>query len=127
MKPIELDLRDRQRGRTTDLLAWARDHSTESRVIVSATLDRSHRLQREAITTKDPDLESWQFISWEEYHYPGRGLMWGVRRRGLPVVYAIDDLDMILANYLLPPGDGTLVRVTMATSMFELYQPEESA
>jgi hypothetical protein len=115
---IKLDIRERGRGRTNDLLAWARDHSTEERVIVSATCQRSHDLQY--LNRDDPDLESWQFVSWDEFAEPGRGFMWGVQQRGKPIVYAIDDFDTIITQVL---GVGHNVdRVTMSTEIFSLME-----
>lgn len=88
-------IRDRQQGKTTDLLAWMREAPEgEHRICVSHARDRAMQLLRE-----NPDLESWQFVTAEDLR--GHGAFSGVLRgRGGRVVLGVDDLDLVLSRLL---------------------------
>lgn len=92
---MEFILRPRQGGKTTDMLAWLRAAPEgEHRIIVSQSPKEAMRLLRE-----NPDLESWQFVGFEELSSPTiwAGVLYG---RGGHIVLGIDNIDLILAELI---------------------------
>ena len=89
---------DRQRGKTTALLEWARRAPAgEHRIIVCHTPQRAMDLLREEYDRED-GLESWQFVGIEEVVPEA----WSgvLRGRGGKVVLGIDDFDLVLHRLL---------------------------
>lgn len=100
----------RQCGKTSELLKWVRsalpdDPNPELRVIVTHTRDRASQLR-----DNNPDLESWQFMSFDELRHPSRGTWDQLRGRRGRIVLGIDDLELSLTQ-MLP--DFTVGAVTM--------------
>jgi hypothetical protein len=97
MAELEVAVRSRQMGKTTDLLAWMRRAPEgEHRVLVSHSREEATRLYRSTFSGNDnpTDLESWQFVGINEV-LPGA---WSgvLRGRGGRVVLGIDNLDLVL-------------------------------
>jgi len=89
---------DRQRGKTTALLEWARSAPEgEHRIIVCHTSARAMELLRAEYDRED-GLESWHFVGIEEVTPEA----WSGVLRGLggTVVLGIDDLDLVLHRLL---------------------------
>lgn len=88
----------RGRGKTTDLLQWVTEApEDEIRIFVTFKHEEAMRILRRA-RDLDLDVESWQFVSWDEIFGPG---VWsGVRyaNREKRIVLGIDNLDIILRN-----------------------------
>lgn len=94
---------DRQQGKTTKLLEWARNAPKDvARVCVFATMDDAHRMQRQHAFDRDPNasLFSWQFISLRELMEPGPGFMAGVRQGHKSIEFGLDDIDHMLAQLI---------------------------
>jgi hypothetical protein len=95
---IEVYVADRQRGKTTALLEWARSAPEgEHRIVVCESEQRAMDLLREEYDREDA-LESWQFVGIREV----TPTAWSgvLRGRGGRVVLGIDDLDLVLHRLL---------------------------
>lgn len=89
------DIRDRQTGKTTDLLAWMRDAPEgEHRIYVGASNESAMHVYRSTFVDGVSDLESWQFVGMREVSRDA----WGgvLRGRGGVIVLGLDNLDLML-------------------------------
>lgn len=93
---MQIYVSGRQEGKTTKMLEWMRAASEdETRVLVVHNEMRAMTLHRE-----NPDLDSWQFVGWEEMvKIRGRH---ATSVRG-EVVLGIDDLDLLLTHQFAHP------------------------
>lgn len=97
----------RGRGKTTALIEWMRQAPDgELRVYVAHDHLAAMAAYRSTMTENEDglpvsDLESWQFISWDELADYGPAIL--AYRRPLNIVLAVDNLDLILRRIITSP------------------------
>lgn len=99
-------------GKTEAMLEWLLDSpTTEHRILVSYSLQESHRVMRYALVNQQLPLETWQFVSLEEVD-PRTGVdgLWsGVEyadgSQGLhrDIVLGLDNVELMLSRLLGRP------------------------
>lgn len=97
---MDVHVLPRRGGKTERLLEWLQTApSGEHRVLVSPTIQESHRLMRLAYDRGliPGQVETWQFVSFGEVTRGTRGLFSGVLLgRGGHVVLGLDNVDAVL-------------------------------
>lgn len=123
---MELFITPRQGGKSSHLINWVRSAPGGTiRILVAHSEDEAMRLYRSTWDEdgNPTDLESWQFISWEDATRP-RGL--AAVRRLRPddrIEFAIDNADLILSATLKAPGAA--VRATWTSDGLRVGPPED--
>jgi len=122
---MELFITPRQGGKSSHLINWVRSApGGVVRVIVSHSAIEAMRLYRSTFGKYcRSDLESWQFISWEDATRPG--VLAAVRRLRPDdrIEFAIDNADLILSALLKAPGAA--VRATWTSDGLRVGPPED--
>jgi hypothetical protein len=96
---VEIAVLPRGRGKTTLILEWMKDPlkpDDEHRIIVCPNNQRAMQLLGE----NREELESWQFVSYQELDQDYAGAAWSgvLMGRGGRVVLALDDVDSYLRH-----------------------------